>query len=261
MTGKYRVAAQMYGFRDFTKTPKDMVSTMRKVKAMGYDYLQVSGFGPIEAADLKKICDDAGVQPIGAHVGINVFRADEAKVIADCRAWGVEYVAIPGLIRTDYKTLADWGRLFHEMDRYAERFSKEGIVVQYHNHAWEFEKLGIKDGAGGQSIYDLLWETTKQLQAEPDFGWIARGGYNPVLWAEKLTGRIDQVHLKDWGIVDNLPEFRAIGEGSLDHPAIIKACKASGTKDFIVEQDSCKVTQDPFLSYAISRRNLLEMGL
>lgn len=261
MVKTYRLAAQMYGFRDFIKTPEDMVSTIRKVKAMGYDCLQISGFGPIEAVELKEMCDDVGVLPIGAHVGINAFRADETKVIADCQSWGVEYVAIPGLGRADYKTLADWKRVFSEMEGYAQRFAKEGIVVQYHNHAWEFEKLGIKDGAGGQTIYDLLWENTQQLQGEPDFGWISRAGYDPVLWAEKLTGRIDQVHLKDWGIVDNQPEFRAIGEGSLNHPAIIEACKASGTKDFIVEQDTCKITQDPFLSYAISYRNLLKMGL
>ena len=107
----------------------------------------------------------------------------------------------------------------------------------------------------------MLYENTKVLQAEPDFGWIARGGANPVLWAQKLKGRIDQVHLKDWGIVDDRPEFRAVGEGSIDYPAVIKACKASGTKDFIVEQDTCVVTKDPFLSYSISRANLREMGL
>lgn len=261
MAKTYRLAAQMYGFRDFIKTPEDMVTTIRRVKKMGYDFLQISGFGPIEAIELKKICDEADVMPIGAHVGLNVFRADEAKVIADCRAWGVEYVAIPWLNPTEYKTLADWKKLFREFDGYARRFAKKGIVVQYHNHAFELQKLGVKNGAGGTTILDLLYENTKDLQGEPDFGWIARGGYDPVLWAKKLKGRIDQVHLKDWGIIDNQPEFRAVGEGALNYPAIIKACKASGTKDFIVEQDTCKATDDPFLSYAISRRNLAGMGL
>ncbi len=261
MAKKYRLAAQMYGFRDFTKTPKDMVSTIGKIKKMGYDYLQISAFGPIEPAELKKICDDGGVEAIGAHVGLNQFRADEAKVIADCQAWGVSYVAIPSLNTADYKTLADWKKLFREFEGYAKRFAKHGLVVQYHNHAFEFAKFGIKKGAGGKTILDMLYDSTTVLQAEPDFGWIARGGYNPVLWAKKLKGRMDQVHLKDWGIIDNEPQFRAIGEGSLDYPAIIKVCKASGTKDFIVEQDSWKATGDPFVSYAVSRRNLTTMGL
>ncbi|MGI5870188.1 MAG: sugar phosphate isomerase/epimerase family protein [Kiritimatiellia bacterium] len=261
MAKQYRVAAQMYGMRDSIKTPADMATTIKRVKKIGYDCIQISGFGPIEAAELRKICDGEGVEPIGAHVGLPQFRADEKKVIADCNAWGIRYVAIPWLPRQDYKTLADWKKLFREFEGYAKRFAKAGIVVQYHNHAFEFEKFGVKKGKGGKTILDMLYENTEVLQAEPDFGWIARGGANPVLWAKKLKGRIDQVHLKDWGIIDDKPEFRAIGEGSIDYPSVIKACKASGTKDFIVEQDSCVVTNDPFLSYAISRENLKTMGL
>ncbi len=261
MAKKYRVAAQMYGFREFTKIPEDMAKTIRKVKKMGYDYIQISAFGPIEAVELKKICDGEGVQPIGAHVGLPRFRENEKQVIEDCKAWGTDYVAIPSLMRSEYITLDDWKKLFREFEGYAKRFAKEGLFVQYHNHSFEFEKFGIKKGAGGKTILDMMYDNTKVLQAELDFGWIARGGYNPVLWANKMKGRLDQVHLKDWGIVNNIPEFRAIGEGSLDLPAIIKACKASGTKDFIVEQDTCTLTNDPFLSYSISRKNLLKMGL
>lgn len=261
MAKKYRVAAQMYGFRDFIKDPDGMKSTFKRVKKMGYDYAQISGFGPIEASELRKICDGAGVEPIGAHIALKNFRENEKKVIADCHAYGIGYVAIPWLPSAEYKTPADWRKLFKEFDAYAKRFAKEGLVVQYHNHSFEFEKFGIKNGKGGKTILDMLYDGTKDLQAEIDFGWVARGGYNPVLWAQKLKGRLDQVHLKDWGIVGGNPEFRAIGEGSLDWPAIIKACKASGTKDFIVEQDTCVVTKDPFRSYEISRRNLLDMGL
>lgn len=261
MASKYRVAAQMFGMREFIKTPEDMAKSLVRVKKAGYDFVQISGFGPIEAAELKKICDGAGVQPIGAHVGLPLFRENEKKVIADCKAWGIEYVAIPWLPRNDYKVLADWKKLFREFEGYAKRFAQEGIVVQYHNHSFEFEKFGIKKGAGGKTILDMLYENTKVLQAELDFGWVARGGYNPVVWAKKMSGRLDQVHFKDWGIIDDKPEFRAVGEGSIDWPSVIKACKASGTKDFIVEQDSCVVTKDPFLSYTISRANLKKMGL
>ncbi|NLB69632.1 MAG: sugar phosphate isomerase/epimerase [Lentisphaerae bacterium] len=261
MAKKYRVAAQMFGFRDFIKEPAAMESTLKRVKKIGYDYVQISAFGPIEAAELKKICDGAGVEPIGAHVGIPIFRENEKKVIEDCHAYGVKYVAIPWVKADDYKTLTDWKKLFREMEGYAKRFAKEGLVVQYHNHAFELEKIGIKKGRGGKTILDLLFENTEILQAELDFGWIARAGYNPALWAKKLKGRLDQVHLKDLGIVADKPVFRAIGEGSIDWQDVIKACKAAGTRDFIIEQDACPLTDDPFLSYSISRKNLIEMGL
>jgi sugar phosphate isomerase/epimerase len=107
----------------------------------------------------------------------------------------------------------------------------------------------------------MLYQYTDMLQAELDFGWVARGGNNPVAWALKMAGRLDQVHLKDWGIKENEPVWRAIGEGGLDWPAIFKACKKAGTRDYIVEQDSCPLTDDPFLSLAISRRNIRAFGL
>ncbi|MCL1910040.1 MAG: sugar phosphate isomerase/epimerase [Kiritimatiellaeota bacterium] len=256
MAKKFKVAAQMYGFRDFMKTPDQMKPTLKKVKKMGYDFAQISGVGAVDTAELRKMCEGEGVTPIGTHVSLPLFRENEKNVIAYCHALGVKYVAIPWLPASDYKTLADWKKLFKEFDGYAKRFAKEGLVVQYHNHDFEFEKFGIKNGAGGATILEMLYAGTEFLQAELDFGWIARGGADPANWAAKMKGRLDQVHLKDWGIVGGKPEFRAIGEGSLDWARIIAAAKKSGTTDFIVEQDTCPVTNDPFLSYAISRKNL-----
>ena len=267
MASKYRVAAQMYGFRNYLKSTSDAASTMKKVKKLGYDYCQISGFGgDIPAADVKAVCDDAGVTPIGAHVGLPLFREDEKKVLADCRTLGISYVAIPWLDARQQKTAADWKKLFREFEGYARRFAKEGVVVQYHNHDFEFQKFGIKAGKGGKTVLDMLYDGTRELQAELDLGWVARGGYNPVLWVAKVAGRMDQVHLKDWGIWqpedgDRRPEFRALGEGSLDWPTIVKACKKAGVKDFIVEQDSQIATGDPFVEYGISRKYMATLGL
>lgn len=266
MAAKYRVAAQMYGFREFLKTPEDIVKTMKKVKKLGYDYAQISGFGVNDMALVRKICDDAGVTAIGAHISLPEFRKDEKKVLADCKALGISYVAIPWLDASQYKTIAEWKKLYREFDGYAKRFAKEGVTVQYHNHDFEFQKFGVKGGKGGKTVLDMLYDGTKELQAELDLGWVARGGYNPVLWVEKVAGRMDQVHLKDWGIWrledgSRRPEFRALGEGSLDWPTIVKACKKAGVKDFIVEQDNQIATGNPFIEYGISRKYLASIGL
>ena len=50
-----------------------------------------------------------------------------------------------------------------------------------------------------------------------------------------------------------------VGEGSLDFPSIIEACKDAGVQWHIVEQDFCP--GDPFESMATSYRNLRAMGL
>ena len=257
-----RVAVQLYGFRDYLKTPEDILKTLKRIKRRGYDYAQISGVtNYLDATEVRKICDTAGITPIGAHVSLQLFRENPEKVIEDCKKFDIHYAAIPWLSATDQKTLADWKRLFREFETLAAAFAKEGIVVQYHNHDFEFMKYGIRRGRGGETILKMLYDSTEKLQAELDLAWIARGGYNPIRWIEYVAGRMDQVHFKDWGIYDYRPEFRPVGEGSLDWPEIIKACKKARVRDVIVEQDTWISTGDPFTEYAISRKNLLALGI
>jgi len=53
--------------------------------------------------------------------------------------------------------------------------------------------------------------------------------------------------------------FAEVGEGNLNWPAILDACKEAGVRWHIVEQDISQ--RDPFESLAISLRNLNKMGL
>jgi sugar phosphate isomerase/epimerase len=263
MASKPVIAAQLYTLRSFLKTPEEIKTTMTRVRKIGYNAAQISGVGPIDPAELRKIMLDAGVDLIGAHVGIEQFRTNLASVISDCHKWGIGYVAIPWLDCKNLTTLAAWKALAREFNGFGKALAREGIVLQYHNHMFEFEKFGIKNGKGGETFLDLLFKNTNPdyLQAELDLGWVARGNQSPVVWVMKMTGRLDQVHLKDWGVKDNEPVWRAIGEGGICWPCVFKACKAAGTRHYIVEQDSCPITNDPFLSLAISRKNIKAMGL
>ena len=47
------IAAQLYTLRDYTKTPADIAQTLKKVKALGYDAVQLSALGPIDPVELK----------------------------------------------------------------------------------------------------------------------------------------------------------------------------------------------------------------
>ena len=99
------------------------------------------------------------------------------------------------------------------------------------------------------------------LQAELDVAWVARSGYDPAEVLNGLVGRVDQIHAKDWGVVGDTPVWRAVGEGGLNWKAIVQSCNAAGVNTYIVEQDSCPITNDPFKSIAISFENLMNMNL
>ena len=260
---KYRVAVQMYTLREFAKTPEDVRKAMKMSRKAGYDCAQISaGFVAMAPDELRAIMVGEGIEPIGAHLNLDRFRNDLGDVIDACHGWGVEYVAIPWLPPAVYKVPpAELKKLFKEFDGYGKALKKEGITLQYHNHTFEFEKFGIKNGRGGKVFLEMLFDSTPNMQAELDFGWLLRGGGDPLAWAAKMKGRLDQVHFKDWGIRDDQLVIREIGEGSLNWPAIIKACKASGTRHFLIEQDDFPMTGDAFKSIAISRANLKKMGL
>ncbi|NLF86727.1 MAG: hypothetical protein GX571_11550, partial [Lentisphaerae bacterium] len=130
-TRKPVIAAQLYTLRDFMKTPDEMAKTLARVRQIGYDAAQISGVGPITPAELRRLMLEAGVEPVAAHVGLDAFRADVGKVAADCQAWGVSYVAIPGFSRKGLDTLADWKRLFKEFEGFARILRKAGITLQY----------------------------------------------------------------------------------------------------------------------------------
>ena len=74
------IAAQMYTVRDFTKIPEDIAQSIQKVKDIGYDAMQVSGFGPIDPNELRKIADDIGIEICATHTGFDRMRDETVTV-------------------------------------------------------------------------------------------------------------------------------------------------------------------------------------
>lgn len=259
-----KIAVILFTLRDYAKSPAEAARTLKRVRKIGYENIQVSG-GPyvaIDPADMRKMADDAGLCIVGAHIGLKDFTENLAGVVERMHTYGAKHVAIPSF-RPEKDGTAGWRAFGRTCNKLGAKLQKEGIALQYHNHAFEFEKFGVRGGKGGTTAYETLMAAARPeyLQAELDLAWVARGGYDPAAMVASLKGRVDQVHAKDWGVVGDEPVWRAVGEGGLNWPAVIKACKAAGVKTYIVEQDTCPVTNDPFKSIAVSFENLMQMPL
>ena len=95
---------------------------------------------------------------------------------------------------------------------------------------------------------------------EIDTYWIAHGGGDPAQWINRCAGRLPCVHLKDMSVgPDRQPRMAEVGEGNLNWPVILRACREAGVIWYIVEQDV--FYRDPFDSLETSLRNLQQMGL
>jgi len=250
-----QIAAQLYTLRNFCKTPSDIAASLKKVKQIGFDAVQVSGIGKIDPKELATILKGEGLTCCATHIGLDRMKA-EAQAVADEHAlWGCKYTAIGGF-GWQGMTVEGWHDFAEEYNAVAANLGKLGLQIGYHNHSHELVKYN------GQTALDLLVkELNKSVWMEIDTYWITHGGGDPIAWVNKVAGRIPCIHLKDMSITPERKQLMAeVGEGNLNFPGILEAAKKAGTQWFIIEQDDTN-GRDPFESLSISLKNVKAMGI
>ncbi len=251
-----KIALQLYTLRDFCKTAPDFAASMKKVREIGYEAVQVSGLGAaITMPEVRKILDDSGLKCVATHCGIDRVRDNPQSIIDDLDTLGCRLTAIGGFWPKGDVTAQTWTDFAREYSAAAARFAAAGKLLGYHNHSHELAKYG------GQTALDLLFKGfSKDVWMEIDTYWITHGGGDPIAWVNKVAGRIPAIHLKDMAVTPDRQQVMAeVGEGNLNFPGIFQAARAAGVEWYIVEQDSCQ--RDPFEAVAISLRNVKAMGL
>lgn len=251
-----KIAAQMYTVRDFSKTPADIKETLKKIKQAGYESVQVSGIGPIGNQELKDMIDEIGLTISATHIGFNRFTDDIEGVIAQHKLWECKYVGLGGLPEKYRISREGYSTFAKEASKFARILTDSGLQFIYHNHNFEFRKY---DGVTGMEI--LFEESDPEVfDFEIDTFWVQSGGADPIEWINKVKGRMEYVHYKDMVMGSERNQLMAeVGEGNLNWKGITEACAKNGVKWAAVEQDVCQ--RDPFESLAISRQNLIKMGL
>jgi sugar phosphate isomerase/epimerase len=238
-----QIAAQLYTVRDFTQTPEDLASTLKKVRAIGYQSVQVSAIGPIDNAELVKILQGEGLTCCATHEDANLILNDPAAVAAKLVAIDCKYTAYPYPRGIDFGSEAEILALAAKLDASGAVLRKSGRALAYHNHAIEFVRFGSR------TALEIIYGATspENLTGEPDTYWIQYGGGDPADWCTRLAGRLPILHLKDYAFSkENKIEMAEIGQGNLNWTAIIAAAEKSGCEWFVVEQDTCP--GDPFVS-------------
>lgn len=248
------IGLNLYTLREFCKTPADIATTLSKVKKIGYDAVQVSGLGPIEPQELQKMLAGEGLVVCATHHAYDMLKNETDKIIELNKLWGNKHVAI-GSMPGDMRTLDGFKRWAKEGTEIGRKLAAAGMTFSYHNHGFEFEKFG------GHVGMDILYGESdpRYLLAEIDTYWVQYGGGDPAAWIRKMGKRQTIVHFKDMGVAAGKPTFFEVGEGNLNWPAILAACKEAGMSWHIVEQDTH--VREPFEAVAISLRNMKSWGL
>ncbi|MCM8815405.1 MAG: sugar phosphate isomerase/epimerase [Candidatus Omnitrophica bacterium] len=249
-----KIALTLYTLRQYVQTPQDMAVTFKKVKETGYNTVQLSGLGPLDTKQLRRMLDDAGLDVCATHVSYDRLKNDFDRLIEEHQILRCPHIAI-GSLPVDMRHKQGYAQFAIEATEIGRRICEKGFDFSYHNHAFELAKFDGKTGL--EIIYEE--SDSKALLAEIDTYWIQYGGGDPAYWIKKLKNRIKVVHFKDMGIINNTPAMFEVGEGNLNWNEIIEACRYSKAEWLVVEQDICQM--DPFESIKISFQNMISMGL
>jgi len=252
------LAAQLYTVRQFAQTANELAQSLQKIRAIGYKAVQVSGIGPIQPKDVKRMVDENGLAICITHISFDVLRNNLAEVIEQHQLWNCKNVAV-GSMPVEFRTGEEGFRRFAtEASKIGQQLDQAGLTFSYHNHSFELIRYGKRTGL------DIIFEESdpRYLKAELDTYWIQHGGGDPAAWIRRVKDRMPVVHLKDMAVVTegwNVQQVMAeIGEGNLNWPEILSACREANVEWYAVEQDVCQ--RDPFESLQISYQNLKAMG-
>jgi len=200
------------------------------------------------------MCEEVGLVPLSAHVPFVDLMADIPGTVAAYKEIGCSYIAIPYLTPEYRPGNEKFNEVIEGAKAIGAECAKQGIVLLYHNHDFEFEKID------GEYALDMLYRVVSKdlLQTEIDTCWVNVGGENPAEYIRKYTGRAPVVHLKDFYMPGKKPEhmysligiqddkkdaeeeafgFRPVGKGMQDIPAILAASEDAGAEWVVVEQD------------------------
>ena len=245
------VGLQLYTVR--SEMEKSVPATLAAVKAAGYDYVEPAGLFGLTGEQFRAELDKAGLTAVCAHVPFAQMLADPQGIIDTYKTIGCKYMAVPYLAGGMQPGDAGFEMVLNCINVFGALCHNNGITLLYHNHDFASKQL-----ANGEYGLDYMYSHTPavNLQTELDTCWVNIGGEVPAEYIRKYAGRCPVVHLKDFvgSKSENMYaligtdaakmedsdkfEFRPVGSGKQDFPAILEAAVESGAEYVIVEQDN-----------------------
>ena len=247
------IGLQMYTVRDLAE--KDLAHVLSAVAKIGYKEVELYwNLYSRPAGELRKMLDDHGLRAPSGHIDYNGF---ETK-LDYARTLGLEYVVCPMLPEQMWNSVDGYKRAAQQFNTWGEMAKKLGMRFAFHNHNYEFKRLGDITG------FELIVKETdpELVWLELDCYWLTQAGRDPVEELKRYAGRARMVHIKDRKpgfpasqVKDAAAEhFTEVGTGTINWKAVIATANKIGVEHFFVEQDSTE--RPPLESIAISYRNL-----
>lgn len=242
------IGLQLYSVKDVLD--KDLKGTLQKLADMGYSevesYPGVGGhYYGMEPKAFSAMLSEMGLKLVSSHFGSGSYEgkaatwhdatmlSDFETLVSKASETGQTYLTCSWMDESLRKTPEDLKRTAELFNRTGEMCKAAGLKFAYHNHAFEFDKVGE------YVLYDYMLENTdpELVLWELDMYWVAAAGKDPIAYLEKYPNRFPLGHVKDMSKDDNAKNS-VIGKGTLDYGKILKVAEAVGMEHFLVEQET-----------------------
>ena len=251
--------------------------TLQKIKAAGYDGLELNSFmihptgllvrlmtraagmptGKGGSLDWHALLREADLGVVSLHTDLGSLERDAATVAAEAKSFGTDRVVITGMYRFDYADEKAVHELAARLNKAGESLQKEGVALLYHNHNVELLPLG-----NGKRAYDLLLSETdpRYVNFEFDSYWFTDGGADAKAWMCRLGSRMKLWHVTDRGSRQKgaamTPILKAdsmeLGTGNMDLDGLLAIARENGVENVVLESHKNWIDRDPVKSLEIS---------
>ena len=222
-----KIGMQLYSLRDLFLV--DMVKTLRQLRDIGYDEVELAGIGQRTATEVRAALDKTHMSAPSAHVPLQGLRENLSLVLANAKILEVKYIVCPW-IDEEFRNPAGYRQVAAMLNQAGNVARRTGHLIAYHNQDYDFAEVG------GERGYDILLEETdpEVVKLEMDIYWITKGGGDPIAYFNKYPGRFHMMHLKDMAPDGSMT---GVGTGKIDWKPILAASGKAGVRHYFAELD------------------------
>jgi len=220
---------------------KDFDGTLKELYAAGYrviEFCSPPGFVTMDmaplvgmkASEIRKKVEAAGLRTVSCHFQFKELKENIDERIAFAKELGLEQMVVATYGVPKDGTLDDWRRAAEETNKLGEKTQKAGIQLGFHNHGFEFQKIGEV------LIFDELMKRWDRKLVKSQFQVsVVSLGFDPATILKKYPGRFLSLHLQDWSATTK--RQAPVGQGSIDWKQVFTAGKKGGMKYYFVEMN------------------------
>ncbi|WIB31892.1 sugar phosphate isomerase/epimerase [Curtobacterium sp. MCSS17_005] len=211
------LSVQLYTVRDALSA--DLPGTLQRIADIGYT--NVEAFGFVDNADeLAAALRDAGLAAPSGHARLlDAGEQDLERIFHASTTLGFGTLIDPHIDESRWTTREDVEAIARELSALAPRAADHGLLLGYHNHAFEFSNR-----IDGVSAYEVFADAlSDDVVLELDTYWVQVGGDDPVAVIGKYGEKVQFLHVKDGDGSHDDKQQVAVGNGIMPIREIIAA--------------------------------------